>query len=366
MRTLRLLTALFTIASSLAFAASARAGDESDLPLDAATRKALLDGVAEKISARYVLPDVGARVAEEVQTRAALGEFDEFTSARAFCDRLTAVLVEASHDKHLKIAYSVRPRPMPKPGADDPPAERARKLADAVFVNFGFHKAERLRGNIGYLEFERFMDPSIAGETAAAAMAFLAHTDALILDLRGNGGGTPLMVAFIASYLFPPGPIHLNDIYSRTENETKQIWTLPYVPGSRLDGKDVYVLTSHFTFSGAEELAYDLKSLKRATLVGETTRGGANPGSFEMLNEHFAVSVPTGRAINPVTKTNWEGTGVTPDIAVPADQALKTAYLDALEKAAKRTADPQRQEAFREWIATTRRELEDLKTKGAK
>ncbi len=364
MRMLRLLAPLL-ICSTLAFPAVARAGDDPDLPIDAATRNAVLEGVAEKISALYVLPDVGARVAQEVRARAARGEFGGFTSARPFCERVTAVLVEASRDKHLKLVYSVRPRPLPKAGEEDSPAERARKRADAAFVNFGFHKAERLRGNIGYLEFERFMDPSMAGETAAAAMAFLSHTDALIFDLRGNGGGTPMMVAFLASYLFPE-PVHLNDIASRTESGTKQIWTLPYVPGSRFDGKDVYVLTSHFTFSGAEEFSYDLKSLKRVTLVGETTRGGANPGTFEMLNEHFAVFVPSGRAINPVTKTNWEGTGVTPDIAVPADQALKTAYLDALEKAATRTTDPQRQESFREWIATTKKELEELKTKGSK
>jgi hypothetical protein len=365
MRKLRLLTALLAISASLALPTPARGADDADLPLDAAMRIAVLESVAERVSTRYVRADVGARVAQEVRARAARGEFDGFTTARPFCERVTAVLAEASLDKHLKLVYSVRPRKMKKAGEEDSPAERARARADAAFVNFGFHKVERLRGNIGYLEFERFMDPSIAGETAAAAMAFLAHTDALILDLRGNGGGTPMMVAFLASYLFPE-PVHLNDIAGRIESGTKQIWTLPYVPGSRFDGKDVYVLTSRFTFSGAEELAYDLKSLKRATLVGETTRGGANPGSFEMLNEHFAVFVPSGRAVNPVTKTNWEGTGVTPDIAVPADQALKTAYRDALEKAATRTADPQRRESFREWIATTEKELDELRAKGAK
>lgn len=362
MRMLRLLAAALAFSLFLALPTPAGAAGDPDLPLDAATRNAVLEGVAAKISARYVLPDVGARVAEEVRARAARGEFGEFASAKPFCEKLTAVLVESSRDRHLKVVYSVRPRPMPKAGEEDSPAERARTRADAAFANFGFHKAERLRGNIGLLEFERFVDPSIAGETAAAAMAFLANTDALILDLRGNGGGTPMMVAFLASYLFPE-PVHLNDIASR--DGTKQVWTLPYVPGSRFDGRDVYVLTSGFTFSGAEEFAYDLKSLARATLVGETTRGGANPGSFEMLSEHFAVFVPTGRAINPVTKTNWEGTGVTPDIAVPADQALKTAYLDALKKAAKRNADPRRLEAFREWIATAEKELEALKAKAA-
>ena len=179
-----------------------------------------------------------------------------------------------------------------------------------------------------------------AGETATAAMSFVANTDALIIDLRENGGGSPDMVALVCSYLFGAHPVHLNDLYFRPENSTHQWWTLPYVPGQRYENKPVYVLTSKRTFSAAEEFTYNLKSLKRATIVGETTGGGAHPGGPRRINEHFTMFLPSGRAINPVTKTNWEGTGVAPDVSVSAEKALNTAYLAALKTIARNLTQP--------------------------
>ncbi|HET9253131.1 MAG TPA: S41 family peptidase, partial [Candidatus Eisenbacteria bacterium] len=211
-----------------------------------------------------------------------------------------------------------------------------------------FRKVERLPGNVGYLRLDRFVDPELGGGTAAAAMSFLANTDALIVDLRQNGGGTPLMVALLASYLFESTPVHLNSIYDRLEDLTKQIWSYPYLAGPRYLGKDVFVLTAPRTFSGAEEFAYDLKALKRATIVGERTRGGAHPGSIRQVHEHFAVMVPTGRAINPVTNSNWEGVGVEPDIAAPADSALVVAHRAALTKLIEKTKDADRADGYRE------------------
>ena len=199
-------------------------------------------------------------------------------------------------------------------------------------INGGFEKVERLDGNVGLLKFNGFLPPEFAGDTAVAAMNFLASSDALIVDLRENGGGDPAMVALICSYLFGAEPVHLNDLYFRPANETHQYWTLSFVPGKHYGEKPVYVLTSRNTFSGAEEFTYNLKTRKRATIVGETTGGGANPGGPERIDDHFQVFVPSGRAINPVTKINWEGTGVTPDVAVPADQAFHTAYLRALKQ----------------------------------
>jgi hypothetical protein len=140
------------------------------------------------------------------------------------------------------------------------------------------------------------------------------------------------MVAFLTSYLFGPRPVHLNDFYSRTTNQTRQSWTLPYVPGRRLTDTDAYVLTSARTFSGGEEFTYNLKHLKRATVVGETTAGGAHTVFGRRINSQFMVGVPSGRPINAVTGTNWEGVGVEPDVKVPADRALKVAHLLALEK----------------------------------
>jgi C-terminal processing protease CtpA/Prc len=171
-------------------------------------------------------------------------------------------------------------------------------------------------------------------------MNFLAHSDALIFDLRESaGGGDPSTVVFLSSYLFGSEPAHLNDLYWREGNRTHQYWTLTYVPGRRYVGKPVYILTSKRTFSAGEEFAYNLQALKRATIIGETTGGGANPGDEFRINDHFEVFVPTGRAINPVTKTNWEGTGVRPDIEAPKAQALKTAHLAALRTLLEATTD---------------------------
>jgi C-terminal processing protease CtpA/Prc len=199
-------------------------------------------------------------------------------------------------------------------------------------MNCGFEKAERLAPNIGYLKFNMFGPPDICGATASAAMTFLSHVDALIIDLRENGGGDPKMVAYISSYLFDDRT-HLNDLYNRKEDKTEEFWTNTDVPGERLGGKKaIFVLTAKRTFSGAEEFAYNLKNLKRATIVGETTGGGAHPVSGHRIDERFMIGVPFARAINPVSKTNWEGTGVEPDVKVSAADALDEAKKLAVKK----------------------------------
>jgi C-terminal processing protease CtpA/Prc len=163
-------------------------------------------------------------------------------------------------------------------------------------------------------------------------MSFVANSDALIVDLRDNGGGDPKMVQYLCSYLFSK-PTHINDLWERKSGKTEEYWTSATVPGKRFgDDKPVFVLTSKRTFSGAEEYTYDVKNQKRATVVGETTGGGAHPVSGHRADEHFMIGVPGARAINPVTHTNWEGTGVEPDVKVPAADALTTAQKLATEK----------------------------------
>lgn len=164
-------------------------------------------------------------------------------------------------------------------------------------------------------------------------MSFLANTSALIIDLRYNRGGSASMVALLTSYLLPAYPaVHLTDLHWPKENRTQQSWTLPYVEGPRYLDKPVYILISPDTFSAAEEFAYNLKHLKRAVIVGETTAGGANPGAGFRLHDHFWMFIPTGQAISLTTGENWEGSGVLPSFKVPAELSLKTAQLLAFKK----------------------------------
>ncbi|MFN2531329.1 MAG: S41 family peptidase [Pyrinomonadaceae bacterium] len=199
----------------------------------------------------------------------------------------------------------------------------------------------------GYLEFLGFFDAELGADRVAAATNFLSGTDALIVDMRSNGGGNRELVALICSYLFGAEPVHLNDLYWREVDRTQEFWRLKDVAGKRYVNKDVYVLTSKRTFSGAEEFTYNLKNLKRAAIIGETTGGGAHPGGGVSINEHFMTFIPMGRAINPITKTNWEGTGVTPDVDVPADQALVVAQLMALKKSQLCLTNPDFKAAYR-------------------
>lgn len=305
---------------------------DKDLNIDAAERNQVIDSVLDVLNKQYVFPEVAAKMASALRERQKRKEYDAITSAQEFARILTEHLQAISHDKHLRVRHSFEVLPLRQDREGPPsPEERERARRQMARQNFGFEKLERLSGNIGYLDLRSFAPPGLGGETVVAAMNFLANTDAVIVDLRKNGGGAPAMVALICSYLFDD-VTHLNDLYWRPKDSTQQWWTLPYVPGKKLAGKPVYVLTSKRTFSGAEEFSYNLKNLNRATIVGETTGGGAHPGGVVRLSDHLSAFIPTGRAINPISKTNWEGTGVAPDVAVDQELALKTAHLLAARK----------------------------------
>ena len=354
-------SALLALGSQVAVAQGGPA-DEPDGTVDAAARTAIIDGSLKRLNDSYVFPDVAKKMEQAIRDRIAKKEYDQITSARAFAEALTKHLQEVSHDKHLRVRYSHEPIPVRQNRQEPTAEERERYRLGNMWGNFGFERVERLEGNVGYLSLRGFNDPNGAEETIAAAMNFLGNTEALIIDLRRNGGGSPEMVALISSYLFGEKPVHLNSLYWREGNRTDDFWTKEKVLGKRFADKEVYVLTSNRTFSAAEEFSYNLKNLKRATIVGEVTGGGANPGGVFRITEHFGVFVPTGRAINPISKTNWEGTGVKPDLEVPADHALKTAHLEALKKvAAKQTDNPRRAGDFKRLIERTQKELDDLK-----
>lgn len=314
-------------------------GDEPATPIDAATRNKVVESLAKELESTYVFPDVARKMSETIRDKLAHKGYEACETGPALAKQLTDDMQAVSHDKHLRVTYGARTPPRPPDGKPSPEMMKKRRQMTRR-INAGFVKLERLPGNIGLVELRGFASAKDGAETVAAAMNFLADTDALIFDVRRNGGGEGEMVQLICSYLLPADkPTHLNSFYWRKGDRTEEFWTLKDLPGKRYLDKDVYVLTSRATFSAAEEFTYDLKNLKRATIVGEATGGGAHPGGVVPLGDKFAAFIATGRAINPITKTNWEGTGVKPDVEVDADKALDVARDLAVKKLREKQTD---------------------------
>lgn len=279
----------------------------SDSPVAAAAR-ALEDN--------YVFPDLGRRMADHLRVRESAGAYAALTDPAELARVLTADIQSVNGDKHLRVrAPSVAGGP-PRRGFGGPALARI----------------EVLPGNIGYLDVRLFPPLPMVEREIAGAMQTVAGTRALLIDARRHRGGSPETVAFFCSYLFGAEPVHLNSLYHRATGRTTDFFTDPTVPGTRFGpDRPIYVLTSRTTFSAGEELCYNLQTRQRATLIGETTGGGANPGRTHALPGGFTVFVSNGRAINPITGTNWEGVGVKPEVPVPAAEAFVTAYRRALE-----------------------------------
>ena len=303
------------------------------IDIDAGTPARIVDAITTQLNEWYVYPEVAKKMEQAIRQHLEHGDYKAITTGPELASALTDHLVEVSHDHHLRVEWTMQAPPQgdSEPSADD----KARMKEQFEKMNCGFVKVERLDGNIGYIKFNMFAPVDICGPKAADAFATLGDVDAVIFDLRDNGGGQPEMVSYVASWLFAKRT-HLNDIYERKDNKTNQFWTTPDVPGKKLSTQPVYVLTSARTFSGAEEFCYDLQNTKRATIVGEVTGGGAHPTRGERLDDHFMIGVPFARAINPVTKTDWEGKGIQPEVKVPADQALDKAKQLATDRLAKR------------------------------
>jgi hypothetical protein len=308
----------------------AQIGPPPDMPCDAGTRAEIIDSVSAALNQVYVFPEVAEQMERHLRSRLGEGAYDEFGTIREFTGVLTRELQGVSHDRHLRVGY-ISPEQMAELTADrDEDEARRRQLEAYARSNFNFRRIEILSGNVGYLRFDSFVSAEYSGATAVAAMNFLAHSDALIIDLRNNGGGSPSLIQLITSYFFDE-PVHLNSFYIRETDSWDQFWTQSHVDGPRMTDVDLYVLTSEFTFSGAEEFTYNLKNLERATIVGDTTGGGAHPVNQRLFtNLNVGMALPFGRAVNPITETNWEGVGVIPDVAVAQEVALETAHLMAL------------------------------------
>lgn len=294
----------------------------ADLPLDAIERRRVIGEAITNLRRYYVSSALARRMAESLRRHEQSGDDDGATDGSAFARLLTTQLRAVSHDRHLGISYSQSAIPE---GATGPTADAIMHYRQEMErTNCTFERVALFPHNIGYVKLNSFPDLQLCRPTVEAAMTSLNQADAIIFDLRDNHGGSPEMVAFIASYLFNH-PAHLEDLYNRSSNSTLQSWTLSPVEGNQLANKPAFVLTSAETFSGGEEFAYDLKMLKRATVVGETTAGAAHMARQRRIDAHFGIRVPDTLPINPVSKTNWEGTGVTPDVKVSAAEALATA-----------------------------------------
>jgi hypothetical protein len=338
--------------------------DDGSLAAEQMSGREIVTTAMALLRANYVFPEVAEQAATAVEARLAAGEYDNLDEI-TLTELLTSHLQEVTGDKHLRMGLGGGPPPGrgpdgpgPRPGGPGPGPEgpgpgrgprpggpgtgpdetepgnhEARRLAMRQMGrmdNFGIRRVERLDGNVGYLDLRRVAMAANAGPAVAAAMELVAGTYALIFDLRHNGGGAPDGVALWCSYLLTEEPTHLNDIFHADTGETRQFWSLPYVPGTRYVDRPVYVLTSSHTFSGGEELCYNLQALGRAELIGETTGGGAHPTRGFPVSSAVMIGIPFARSVNPVTGTNWQGTGVIPDVAVPEAEAYDVAYGKAL------------------------------------
>jgi hypothetical protein len=287
--------------------------------LDRAERQRVIDGAVAILKKYYIERDNAQKMADALLVHAKSGDDDAATDGRAFAALLTRQMRDVSPDRHLTLDYSQSPLPQHPTG--ETPEGRARYREAMQQQNCTFETVGILPHNIGYLKLNSFPDVSVCQSTAVAAMASLNHADAIIFDLRENRGGEPAMVTLMAAYLFD----HPEYLYNPRENATEQSWTHSPIPGNSLADKPVYVLTSRTTYSGAEQFSYDLKMLKRATLVGETTGGGAHSGVWHRIDDHFGMGIPETKAINPFSKIDWAEIGVEPDVKVKAADGLVTA-----------------------------------------
>ena len=341
---------LFTL---LSFAPAPRAqfARPGELPkIDAKARAAIVDSLTAAIDSIYVLEEPAKRIVAGLRKNLADGRYNDLTDPVEFAERLYSDAQAINHDGHFQIAAMPPLDPAAEPRKDRDPADVERFRRFERERNYAFRKAEIFPGGIGYLRFDQFAHGDEAFEVAAGAMNFIANSNAVILDLRNNGGGSASMIRFICGYLFQEDT-HLINWDIRAEKKTVQSYSTDYVPGKRIIEQPVYILTSDRTFSAAEEFTFDLKNLERATVVGDTTGGGGHTVEsyvFDFDSLRMGIRIPYGRAYNPKNNQGWEGVGVVPDMVVPEEQALDVARADALRKLVESEKD-ERTKAGYQW-----------------
>lgn len=324
----------------------------SKAQITVAEKNQVIDSAVDLMDRAYIFPGIAKQTVAFIRSQQKKKVYDTISNVNVFADRLTADFVSVCHDKHVHVFYS--PDIIPYKPLDQlmsiPDAEKAGYAEFLKHINYGISKVDVLQGNIGYVDFKVLCGPEFAGDVYASMMDYLEHTDALIIDLRNCGGSySPNAVPFLCSYFFDM-PTHLKDTRYNDSSKFEQSWTYAYVKGKRYLDKPLYILISNSTFSGAEEIAYDLKALKRATIIGQQSGGGANPGGTLRLTEHFGMFIPVGHVTNPITKMNWEGIGVTPDSIMDIRLALHKARLMAMRNSLAATNDENWKGGLKQWI----------------
>jgi C-terminal processing protease CtpA/Prc len=290
---------------------------------------ALIEAIVSRLQASYIFPDRAAAAEQLLRSNLDAGKYAAPVDEQ-LCLLINEDLLVTCADKHLRLIWHEANDTGASPQSDD---ELIAELREMFRVeNYGIRRVERLPGNVGVIALTVIPEAAAAGESIAAAMRLVQHTHGLILDLRATRGGAPDGVAFLGSFLFPDGEVHLSDVIEGPNGPARQFWASGYLAGPRYLDRPVFVLVSGATFSGGEALAYDLQAQGRVTVVGEVTRGGAHPSEVVSLGNSVELRLPVARTVNPITGTDWDGVGVKPDIPVPADAAMDTAHMAILDQ----------------------------------
>lgn len=301
-------------------------------------KSAVIASIKTHLAQSYIDLEISKKMIIELDKNLKSNKYEKVTSPSGFSKMVTEDLQSVSNDLHLKVRFEpARIIQEKRVISEEMKLETEKKMGmQMADINYGFTEAKILDGNIGYLNLRLFADIKYAEEIATATMNFLSNTNAIIIDLRSNGGGVPSMMQLLSSYFFDENPVLLSDFYERETDTKTQLYSLANVAGKRSTNKPVYILTSKQTFSAAEAFAYTLKHLDKAVVVGEITKGGANRTKRINLNDEFTLSVPYIQSIHPITKTNWEGKGVKPTIETNHKEAFVYAYIDAINKTVKK------------------------------
>jgi len=341
--------ALFLVTTIIVFSAVCstwvRSQDEPEVITASYTRADLIDSILATISEEYVIPEIGAEMVDSLRVRFERGDYSELDEMHLFLQRLTSDMREIGQDMHLSFRI-LEPEDIVK-ADDEGPTEH--DLARWTAGNFGFRRAEILDGNVGYLDLRGFQDTTYSAKTLRATMEFFANCEALIIDLRKNRGGRPEMLQLLAScFLERPG--HLYDIQHRGGDSSTAVWSYPNADFHPLHNVELVVLIGARTFSAAESFAFAMKHVKRATLIGEATEGGAHLVTFFDFPEiELRIWMPTDRAVDPSTGESWQSVGVQPDIEVPGVDAMTLGHIQAL-RAIKDRVDDQALVANLNWL----------------